>query len=144
MIKKINKSFVFALIAVLLVAFFVQLANLIDFGSQEIFLNHPEYPEGEEFIRDLEFGRKVLTASTFLTGLLLATAIFSRVRKNYLLFNWTSLLTFILIGVLPVIAFNNGKKVTGLIMSAFVFVGILLSVFQMRRKTLNPTQAKNH
>jgi hypothetical protein len=144
MIKKIDKPFVFALIAVLLVALFVQLANLIGFGSQEIFLNHPEYPEGEEFKRDLEFGRKILTTSTLITGLLLALAIFSRIRKNYLLFNWTSLLTFILIGVLPVIAFYNEKKVTGLIMSAFVFIGILLSVFQMSRKTLNPTKPKAH
>ena len=135
MIRKLNNTLFFSLVAILTFALLTQLANLIGFGDQEVFLKHPEYPEGEEFKKHLKFWKVVLFVTTSITGVLLTTTIFSIIKKNQSLFNWTSLITFFSLGVLPFIAFINGKTVTGILTTVLVFSGIMVTVFKINRES---------
>ncbi|GAA4842239.1 hypothetical protein [Algivirga pacifica] len=94
----------------------VEIANLIGFGTQEYYLQHPDYPEGSEFKKDLKSGFAQLIFWTIITAGLLTLSIYSRIKKKKGLLNRTALATFIFATYLPILTILNGLTIRGLIM----------------------------
>ena len=130
----IEKLLTVILLLFLSFALIVELANLIGFGSQEIFLQHPDYPEGQEYRNALTIGRVKLIIWTLLTAGLLLVATVSKINKNKALFNWVTLITFTLAICLPFLAIISGNIAVGLIATVAILGLIGLTVFKMKKE----------
>ena len=119
----IDKILAIILIIGLSFTLIVEIANLIGFGTQEHFLQHPDYPDGLEYKRDLQSGLIQLTIGTVITAGLLILIIYSRIKKDKYLFNRIAFITFIFATSLPILTIMNGLTTRGLIM-AFVTLGL--------------------
>lgn len=143
MTRIIDKILAIILIVGLFFTLLVEIANLIGFGTQEHFLQHPDYPEGPEYKRDLQSGLVQLTIWTIVSAGLLTLTIYSRIKKDKGLFNKIAFTTFILATYLPILTIMKGGTTRGLIM-AFVTLGLAgLTLIKMKKeKTLATTMAK--
>jgi len=132
-----NKVITYFLIITLSLLLIVELANLIGFGSQEFYLNHPDYPEGEQFKKDLESGRFKLIMWTLLTLSLLISAAISKLKKRNDWINRIALIFFGLTNYLPFLSFTNGKITNGFIQAGVTVTLTLLMYFKMKNETVN-------
>ena len=112
----------------------IELANLIGFGTQEVYLNHPDYPEGEQFKTDLALGKLKLTLWTLLTLGLLIMTILSKIKKRTDWLNWTALSVFIFATYLPIMTIINGLLFRGLIMGVITCGLAILIIIKMKRE----------
>jgi|SRR5688572_19627088 hypothetical protein len=143
--KKIDLFLTIATISFLFFFLIAELGNLIGFGTQEFYLNHPDYPEGENFNQAIENGKLELTLWTILTIALLGTILYSKVKKDQKLFNGTALATFLASIYIPFLAFSKGMNTTGFGILAAIIVFIVVIIFQIRReKALAITSASHH
>jgi hypothetical protein len=136
MMRIIDKILAIILIVGLSFTLVIEIANLIKFGTQEHFLQHPDYPEGLEYKRDLQSGLIQLTIWTILTAGLLTLTIYSRMKKNKGLFNKMAFVTFILATYLPILTIMNGLTTRGMIM-AFLTLGLAGLTFIKMEKEKN-------
>lgn len=132
-----NKAITYFLTITLSLLLIVEIANLIGFGSQEIYLNHPDYPEGEQFKKDLETGRIKLILWTFLTLSLLVSIVISKLKKRNDWINRIALIFFGLTNYLPFLSFTNGKTTNGFIQAVVTMTLTLLMYLKMKKETVN-------
>lgn len=132
--KKIELFLAIATVSFLFFVLIAELGNLIGFGTQEYYLNHPEYPEGEEFKKAIENGKLELTLWTILTTALLATVIYSKVKKDQKLFNRSALATFLASIYIPILSFVKGMITLGFGILTVIIVLIVVVIFQIRRE----------
>ena len=123
-------------ITLILLAFalIAELGNLVNFGSQEFYLQHPEFPEGENYNKAIENGKLELILWTILTISLLTMILYSKFKKNQKLFNRTSVAIFIFATYLPILTITNGLIVRGLIMLIVIIGLIAITLFQIRQE----------
>ncbi len=141
--KKIDLFLTIATISFLCFVLISELANLIGFGTQEFYLNHPEYPEGEKFGSAIEKGRLELTFWTILTIVFLATIIYAKVNRDQKLFYRTTLAAFIATIYIPLIAFAKGKITTGFFILAVIVMFIAVVIVQImseKAKSITSTE----
>ena len=111
----LNRILAILLIVFLGLTLISELANLIGFRSQEIYLNHPDYPEGEKYKADLAAGKLELIIWTILTAGSLMMIIISLVKKRIDWLNWVALLIFVLATYLPILIIINGLIFRGIV-----------------------------
>tara|TARA_B100000795_G_C22534843_1_gene336544 strand:- start:205 stop:609 length:405 start_codon:yes stop_codon:yes gene_type:complete len=132
-----NKVISYFLISILSLFFLIEIANLIGFGSQEIYLKHPDYPEGEQFKKDLRAGHVKLILWSLLTFSLLISTIVAKVNKRY---DWISKIAFIfclLTNYLPYLSFINGKTTNGIIQISITMTLTVLMFFKLKKETVH-------
>jgi len=145
MYKKVDVFLTIVSITLLSLAVIGELGNLLGFGTQEVYLHHPDFPEGENFIKDIENGKLELLLWAILTMALLVITIYSKVKRDRKLFNWTALTTFIVTSYLPFLTIANGMIARGFLMLAVLISLIAIVLFQIRReKALAITSAIGH
>lgn len=132
--KNINNILTISLLILLGLTSLIELANLIGFGTQEVYLNHPDYPEGEQFKKELALGKLKLTLWTVLTIGLLITTILSKIKKRTDWLNWTALFVFIFATYLPIMTIINGLVFRGLIMGIITCGLAGLIIIKMKRE----------
>ena len=131
-----DKILVIILLVGLSFTLLVEIANMIGFGSQEHFLQHPAYPEGPEYKRDLQSGLVQLIIWTIVTAGLLTLTIYSRIKKDKGLFNKIAFVTFVLATYLPILTIMSGLTTRGLIM-ALITLGLAGLTFVKMKKDKN-------
>ena len=131
-----DKILVIILLVGLSFTLLVEIANMIGFGSQEHFLQHPDYPEGPEYKRDLQSGLVQLIIWTIVTAGLLTLTIYSRIKKDKGLFNKIAFVTFVLATYLPILTIMSGLTTRGLIMS-LITLGLAGLTFVKMKKDKN-------
>lgn len=119
-------------ITILSFALIAEMANLIGFGSQEHFLQHPDYPEGNDYLKDLKNGFIQLVIWTIITAVLLTLTIYARLKKNRKLFNQLALTTFILAIYLPILTILNGLPTRGFVMGGVTLGLVGLTLLKMK------------
>ncbi len=124
--------FVFSFLILVLTA---ELANLIDFGTQEYYLNHPGFPEGDDYLEAINKGRKNLIFWTIITFVVLFFLFLSYFKKKYKLHKRLIILTFSFALYLPVLAFINKKLILGTLLSLLFISIIFLSIFKIQKST---------
>ena len=106
----------------------VELTNLIGFGSQEYYLQHPGFPEGNDYLNELKSGKLKLTLLTIFTIGILSLLIYSILKKNRNLIRKLVILTFSLALYLPILAFTNGQILSGIIFGLTFITIIILTI----------------
>ncbi len=137
MTKTLDTILKVILIGGLSLAFFGETANLIGFGMQEHYLQHPDYPEGPDYKRDLQEGKIQLAFWTIITAGLLGLVIYSRIKNNRQLFNQTALATFIGATFLALLLIINGGSTTGgliWICVTLTLIGLTLIKMKIEKK----------
>ena len=132
MTRTADKIFATIVIVGLSFALLAETANLIGFGSQEYYLQHPDYPEGPGFKRDLSNGFIQLTFWIIITSALLTLTIYSRIKKNKKLFNQLALTTFIIATYLPILTISNRLTTRGILMAGVTLGLAGLTLLQMK------------
>ena len=117
-----NRFLSYFSITILFLFFVVFLSNLIGFGSQEVFLNHPGYPEGEDYLKDLKEAKVNLFIWFVLDISLLVTSLVSIVMKKELLSILTTLATSLLLFYLPLKMYFNGNIVGAITLGLFLVI----------------------
>jgi hypothetical protein len=130
--RTVDKILATLVIVGLSFALLAETANLIGFGSQEHYLQHPDYPEGPDFKRDISNGFIQLTFWTIITAALLTVTIYSRIKKNINLFNQLALTTFIVATYLPILTILNGLTTRGFIMAGVTLGLAGLTLIKMK------------
>ena len=105
-----------------------ELTNLIGFGSQEYYLQHPGFPEGTEYLNELKRGKLKLTLLTICTIGISSLIIYSMINRNRNLIRKLIILTFSLALYLPILAFINGQIISGIIFGLTFITLIILTI----------------
>ena len=132
-----NKTITYFLIITLSLLFIIEIANLIGFGSQEIYLNHPDYPEGEQFKKDLESGLFKLILWTTLTFSLLISTVISKLKKRNDWINKIALTILVFTNYLPFLSFTNGKTTNGFIQAGVTMTLTILMYLKIKKDSIN-------
>jgi len=133
-IRTLDKILATIVIVGLSFALLTETANLIGFGSQEYYLQHPDYPEGPDFKRDVSNGFIQLSIWTIITGVLLTLTIYSRIKKDRKLFNQLALTTFIVATYLPILTIINGLTTRGIVMAGLTLGLAGLTLLKMKNE----------
>ncbi len=131
---KVDKILATIVIVWLSFALLAKITNLIGFGSQEYYLQHPDYPEGADFKRDVNNGFILLTFWTIITAALLTLTIYSRIKKNKKLFNQLALTTFIVATYPPILIISKGLTTRGIIMAGVTLGLAGLTLLKMKHE----------
>ena len=121
----------------------VELTNLIGFGSQEYYLQHLGFPEGNDYLSELKSGKLRLSLLTILTFGLLSSLIYSIIKRKRNLISTLVILTFSLAMYLPILAFANGKTLTGIIFG-LIFITIIILTIKNGKTKLNKNTVHNN
>lgn len=132
-----SKAIAYTLILLLSFCFLIEITNLINFGSQEIYLNHPDYPEGEKFKKGVQAGQIKLIIWTLLTIILLVTTIVSKLKNRYDRICIIAFICCILTNYLPYLSFINGKTTNGIIQILITVTLTVLMFFKVQREIAN-------
>lgn len=127
MTNTIDKLLASVLFVGLSLALVIEVGNLIGFGSHEYYLHHPDYPDGEQFRRDVNSGFAMLLFFTLTTAVLLMVVLVAKRRNNKLMFYQAALLTFLFALFLPIRTMMNGLIFTGVAI-ALIILGIVALV----------------
>ena len=120
-----------------------ELTNLIGFGSQEYYLQHPGFPEGTDYLNELKSGKLKLILLTICTIGILSLMIYSMLKRNRNLIRKLIILTFSLALYLPILAFINGKILTG-ITFGLIFITIIILTISNGKTKLNKNTVHNN
>src|SRR5690606_29776712 len=134
MMRTVDKILATIVIVGLSFALLAETANLIGFGSQEYYLQHPDYPEGADFKRDVNNGFIQLSFWTIITAALLIWTIYSRIKKDKKLFNQLALTTFIIATYLPILTIINGLTTRGILMAGVTLGLAGLTLLKMKNE----------
>ena len=120
-----------------------ELINLIGFGSQEYYLQHPGFPEGTDYLNELKSGKLKLILLTICTIGILSLMIYSMLKRNRNLIRKLIILTFSLALYLPILAFINGQIISGIIFG-LTFITIIILVFKNGKPKRNKSTVHNN
>tara|TARA_R110001606_G_C15363987_1_gene648825 strand:+ start:46 stop:513 length:468 start_codon:yes stop_codon:yes gene_type:complete len=121
----------------------IELTNLIGFGTQEYYLQHPGFPVGSDYLNEIKSGKQKLIILTIITFGILISIIYSIAKRKQNMTRKLVILTFTFSMSLPILAFINGKILTG-ISFGLIFITIIILTINNGKTKLNKNTVHNN